>query len=249
MRQRARRTTDDRRGGGHQRHRPGHRQRAERACNPSRRARLPRYRGRVGRQPLSPAGGHRRRPVRGHGDGVSPWVRRRSRRTLRRPRRGGVRVRILATSDVRRRPGSRGGSCDHQLPGAVSVGLAVANRLRAQDTGALLFFRALPASGSARRTSSTGRRRRGSTAFAQGLGDSLAGSGARACSCATWIRRLVDDRRPRPAPLSTTPRPSRQPSSRGCAPVGGRSGCAARCASCSPCSDTCQSLWRRLPLG
>ena len=88
--------------------------------------------------------------------------------------------------------------------GAVSVGLAVANRLRAQGHGSLVVLSSVAGERVRRANFVYGSSKAGLDAFAQGLGDSLAGSGARVLVVrpgfvATSMTAGLD-----PAPLATT---------------------------------------------
>ena len=82
--------------------------------------------------------------------------------------------------------------------GAVSVGLAVANRLRTQGHGRLVVLSSVAGERVRKANFVYGSSKAGLDAFAQGLGDSLAGSGASVLVVRPGLRRLVDDRRPRP---------------------------------------------------
>jgi decaprenylphospho-beta-D-erythro-pentofuranosid-2-ulose 2-reductase len=89
--------------------------------------------------------------------------------------------------------------------GAVSVGLAVAGRLRAQGHGDLVVLSSVAGERVRRANFVYGSSKAGLDAFAQGLGDSLAGSGAnvlvvRPGFVATSMTAGLD-----PAPMSTTP--------------------------------------------
>ena len=79
--------------------------------------------------------------------------------------------------------------------GAVSVGLAVANRLRAQGHGSLVVLSSVAGERVRRANFVYGSSKAGLDAFAQGLGDSLAGSGARGARGAAGLRGDIDDRR------------------------------------------------------
>jgi decaprenylphospho-beta-D-erythro-pentofuranosid-2-ulose 2-reductase len=89
--------------------------------------------------------------------------------------------------------------------GAVSVGLAVANRLRTQGHGRLVVLSSVAGERVRKANFVYGSSKAGLDAFAQGLGDSLAGSGAsvlvvRPGFVASSMTAGLD-----PAPLSTTP--------------------------------------------
>ena len=162
-----------------------------------------RHRRAVGARRLS-HGRPRRAPTRGHGPGRPTAARRRGRRDhhplgrhrRRRPRRcgeGGVgRVRRSTSTAWCWRPACSA-SKSHldddpaaaaelavaNYAGPVSTLLHVAHRLRSRATARSSCSRRSPASGPARRTTSTARPRPGLDAFAQGLGDALVGSGVR----------------------------------------------------------------------
>ncbi len=89
--------------------------------------------------------------------------------------------------------------------GAVSVGLAVAARLRAQGHGDLVVLSSVAGERVRRANFVYGSSKAGLDAFAQGLGDSLAGSGAsvlvvRPGFVASSMTAGLD-----PAPMATTP--------------------------------------------
>ncbi len=133
-------------------------------------------------------------------------VRRRPRRAVRRPRRRGARVRrARRPGDVRRRSGRGRGGGDVNYTGAVSVGLAVASRLRAQGHGRLVVLSSVAGERVRKANFVYGSSKAGLDAFAQGLGDSLAGSGAsvlvvRPGFVASSMTAGLD-----PAPMATTP--------------------------------------------
>ena len=89
--------------------------------------------------------------------------------------------------------------------GAVSVGLAVANRLRTQGHGRLVVLSSVAGERVRKANFVYGSSKAGLDAFAQGLGDSLAGSGAsvlvvRPGFVASSMTAGLD-----PAPMATTP--------------------------------------------
>lgn len=89
--------------------------------------------------------------------------------------------------------------------GAVSVGLHVARRLRAQGHGALVVVSSVAGERARRANFVYGSTKAGLDAFAQGLGDSLHGSGARVVVVRPGFVRTRMTQGLTPAPFSTTP--------------------------------------------
>jgi decaprenylphospho-beta-D-erythro-pentofuranosid-2-ulose 2-reductase len=75
-------------------------------------------------------------------------------------------------------PASAAAAATTNYAGAVSIGLAVGNRLRAQGHGSLVVLSSVAGERVRRANFVYGSTKAGLDAFAQGLGDSLAGSGA-----------------------------------------------------------------------
>lgn len=89
--------------------------------------------------------------------------------------------------------------------GAVSVALPVARRLRAQGHGTLVVLSSVAGERARRANFVYGSSKAGLDAFAQGLGDSLVGTGARVMVVRPgFVHTKMTAGRP-PAPLSTTP--------------------------------------------
>jgi len=89
--------------------------------------------------------------------------------------------------------------------GAVSVALPVARRLKAQGHGTLLVLSSVAAERARRANFVYGSSKAGLDAFSQGLGDSLAASGARVVVVRPGFVHTKMTAGRRPAPLSTTP--------------------------------------------
>ncbi len=89
--------------------------------------------------------------------------------------------------------------------GAVSVGLAVAARLRAQGHGDLVVLSSVAGERVRRANFVYGSSKAGLDAFAQGLGDSLAGSGARVLVVRPGFVASAMTAGLDPAPMATTP--------------------------------------------
>lgn len=89
--------------------------------------------------------------------------------------------------------------------GAVSVALPVARRLRAQGHGTLVVLSSVAGERARRANFVYGSSKAGLDAFAQGLGDSLVGTGARVMVVRPgFVHTKMTAGRP-PAPLATTP--------------------------------------------
>jgi decaprenylphospho-beta-D-erythro-pentofuranosid-2-ulose 2-reductase len=89
--------------------------------------------------------------------------------------------------------------------GAVSVALPVANRLRAQGHGTIVAMSSVAGERARRSNFVYGSTKAGMDAFFQGLGDSLAGSGARVMVVRPGFVHTKMTHGMKPAPLSTTP--------------------------------------------
>jgi decaprenylphospho-beta-D-erythro-pentofuranosid-2-ulose 2-reductase len=89
--------------------------------------------------------------------------------------------------------------------GAVSVGLAVANRLRTQGHGRLVVLSSVAGERVRKANFVYGSSKAGLDAFAQGLGDSLAGSGASVLVVRPGFVTSSMTAGLDPAPMSTTP--------------------------------------------
>jgi decaprenylphospho-beta-D-erythro-pentofuranosid-2-ulose 2-reductase len=89
--------------------------------------------------------------------------------------------------------------------GAVSVGLALARQLRHQGHGTLIVLSSIAGERARRSNFIYGSSKAGLDAFAQGLGDSLAGSGARVMVVRPGFVHTRMTAGMTPAPLATTP--------------------------------------------
>jgi decaprenylphospho-beta-D-erythro-pentofuranosid-2-ulose 2-reductase len=89
--------------------------------------------------------------------------------------------------------------------GAVSVAMPVARRLRAQGHGTLVVLSSVAGERARRSNFVYGSSKAGLDAFAQGLADSLAGSGARVMVVRPGFVHTKMTEGMKPAPLSTTP--------------------------------------------
>jgi decaprenylphospho-beta-D-erythro-pentofuranosid-2-ulose 2-reductase len=89
--------------------------------------------------------------------------------------------------------------------GAVSAALAVAKRLRAQGHGTIVAMSSVAGERARRSNFVYGSTKAGMDAFFQGLGDSLAGSGARVMVVRPGFVHTKMTHGIKPAPLSTTP--------------------------------------------
>lgn len=91
------------------------------------------------------------------------------------------------------------------LGGAMSAGLAVANRLREQGHGALVVLSSVAAERARATTAVYGGTKAGLDAFAQGLGDSLEASGARVMIVRPGFVHTAMTEGLEPAPFATDP--------------------------------------------
>lgn len=89
--------------------------------------------------------------------------------------------------------------------GAVSIMIPVVERLHAQGHGALVVLSSVAGERARRSNFVYGSSKAGLDAFAQGLGDSLAGSGVHVMVVRPGFVRTKMTRALKPAPLSTTP--------------------------------------------
>lgn len=89
--------------------------------------------------------------------------------------------------------------------GAISAGLAAARALRAQGHGALVFLSSVAGERVRKANFVYGSSKAGMDGFAQGLGDSLAGSGVRVLIVRPGFVRTKMTEGMKPPPLSTSP--------------------------------------------
>ncbi len=94
---------------------------------------------------------------------------------------------------------------DTNFTGAVSVGVPVAQRLRAQGHGALVVLSSVAAERARKANFVYGASKAGLDAFAQGLGDSLAGSGVHVMVVRPGFVRTKMTAHMDAAPFATTP--------------------------------------------
>ena len=125
--------------------------------------------------------------------------------------------------------------------GAVSASMATAARFREQGHGQLVVLSSVAGERVRKANFVYGSTKAGLDGFAQGLGDSLVGTGASVLVVRPGFVHSAMTAGLKPAPFATTPEAVADGDRRRrCVPGGGSCGCRASCASCSRCSATCR---------